>query len=159
MTAAEFPLSFPDPENSGQTKTRPACAGSSLDFHSDNPAVQAACQAICRHCPVAADCFAGAVERDEPCGVWGGVTFGVLEMATADELVAELLPVMAGHTPSRNCYAAGCREPACSGANARYVAERRRLAAMAPPKPRRRGKHEGQGDLLAEVTTGDWVRA
>ena len=28
---------------------------------------------VCGTCPYKAPCLAGALERDEPCGIWGGV--------------------------------------------------------------------------------------
>jgi len=32
-------------------------------------------QALCRTCPLRTECLAGALERKEPCGVWGGELF------------------------------------------------------------------------------------
>jgi WhiB family redox-sensing transcriptional regulator len=32
-------------------------------------------KAICAECPVMAECLAGAIEREEPYGVWGGQLF------------------------------------------------------------------------------------
>ncbi len=32
-------------------------------------------KALCRECPLVADCLAGAIEREEPWGVWGGEVF------------------------------------------------------------------------------------
>jgi WhiB family transcriptional regulator, redox-sensing transcriptional regulator len=32
-------------------------------------------KALCRECPVMAQCLAGAIEREEPWGVWGGEVF------------------------------------------------------------------------------------
>ena len=32
-------------------------------------------KALCRECPLIAGCLAGAIERDEPWGVWGGEVF------------------------------------------------------------------------------------
>ncbi|QIK84111.1 WhiB family transcriptional regulator [Sanguibacter sp. HDW7] len=32
-------------------------------------------KALCRDCPLAVGCLAGAVERNEPWGVWGGEVF------------------------------------------------------------------------------------
>lgn len=32
-------------------------------------------QRLCRACPLQAQCLAGAVQRGEPCGVWGGELF------------------------------------------------------------------------------------
>ena len=44
-------------------------------FFSDDPMDIARCQAICSRCVVAEECLAGAVEREEPWGVWGGQIF------------------------------------------------------------------------------------
>ena len=41
-------------------------------YFAEQPAVLARAQALCAGCPVAAECLAGAVERREPHGVWGG---------------------------------------------------------------------------------------
>ena len=32
-------------------------------------------KALCRECPLVAGCLAGAIEREEPWGVWGGEVF------------------------------------------------------------------------------------
>ncbi|MGH3320479.1 MAG: WhiB family transcriptional regulator [Streptosporangiaceae bacterium] len=32
-------------------------------------------KALCRECPVRGACLGGALERREPCGVWGGELF------------------------------------------------------------------------------------
>ena len=32
-------------------------------------------KALCRECPLVATCLAGALEREEPWGVWGGEVF------------------------------------------------------------------------------------
>jgi len=32
-------------------------------------------KALCRECPLRAGCLAGAIEREEPWGVWGGEVF------------------------------------------------------------------------------------
>ncbi len=45
-----------------------------LFFSDEIPAIRAA-KAICATCPVAEPCLAGAVERREPWGVWGGQLF------------------------------------------------------------------------------------
>lgn len=41
-------------------------------FFSEDALVIARAKAICSKCPVAGACLAGAVERAEPWGVWGG---------------------------------------------------------------------------------------
>jgi WhiB family transcriptional regulator, redox-sensing transcriptional regulator len=44
-------------------------------FFSDNVADINQARRICVHCPVAAPCLQGALDRHEPCGVWGGYLF------------------------------------------------------------------------------------
>ena len=41
-------------------------------FFAESPADLARAKELCRDCPVAAACLAGALERAEPWGVWGG---------------------------------------------------------------------------------------
>ena len=45
-----------------------------LFFSDEIPAIRAA-KAICATCPLAEPCLAGALERREPWGVWGGQLF------------------------------------------------------------------------------------
>ena len=45
-----------------------------LFFSDEIPAIRAA-KAICATCPLVEPCLAGAVERREPWGVWGGQLF------------------------------------------------------------------------------------
>jgi len=45
-----------------------------LFFSDEIPAIRAA-KAICGSCPLAAPCLAGAAQRREPWGVWGGELF------------------------------------------------------------------------------------
>lgn len=44
-------------------------------FFSDVPRDITEAKAICRRCPIRSDCLAGALERREPTGVWGGQQF------------------------------------------------------------------------------------
>lgn len=44
-------------------------------FFSEQPTDLAAAQRICSSCPVRVGCLAGALERREEWGVWGGVIF------------------------------------------------------------------------------------
>ena len=44
-------------------------------FFSDDLGDIAAAKRICAECPVLADCLEAALERAEPCGVWGGQLF------------------------------------------------------------------------------------
>jgi WhiB family redox-sensing transcriptional regulator len=44
-------------------------------FFAETPADIEDAKALCRDCPVQAVCLAGALERREPWGVWGGELF------------------------------------------------------------------------------------
>jgi len=44
-------------------------------FFADAPAVLAEAKTLCAPCPVRDLCLAGALERHEPHGVWGGQIF------------------------------------------------------------------------------------
>src|SRR5690348_1301104 len=44
-------------------------------FFAESPADVETAKALCRECPIRIACFAGAVERREPWGVWGGELF------------------------------------------------------------------------------------
>lgn len=44
-------------------------------WFSDLPSELELAKAHCRACPVRQPCLAGAIERGEPCGVWGGEIF------------------------------------------------------------------------------------
>jgi len=41
-------------------------------FFAEGPVQLAAAKELCAHCPVRDVCLAGALERREPYGVWGG---------------------------------------------------------------------------------------
>lgn len=43
-------------------------------FFGETAALQRIAKRICAECPVEAECLAGALERREPDGVWGGMT-------------------------------------------------------------------------------------
>jgi WhiB family redox-sensing transcriptional regulator len=43
-------------------------------FSESKPDIQYA-KALCGECPMRAKCLQGAIERQEPCGVWGGELF------------------------------------------------------------------------------------
>ena len=51
-----------------------AASMTDLFFSDEIPAIRAA-KAICAECPLVAPCLAGAVQRREPWGVWGGQLF------------------------------------------------------------------------------------
>ena len=44
-------------------------------FFAESPADVESAKALCLDCPVRAACLAGALERQEPWGVWGGELF------------------------------------------------------------------------------------
>jgi WhiB family redox-sensing transcriptional regulator len=44
-------------------------------FFSESPADLRLAKALCAHCPVLSACLAGALQRGEPWGVWGGELF------------------------------------------------------------------------------------
>lgn len=44
-------------------------------FFAESPADVEAAKALCRDCPVREICLAGALDRREPWGVWGGELF------------------------------------------------------------------------------------
>ncbi len=41
-------------------------------WFAESPADVELAKSLCGQCPVRAQCLAGALERAEPCGVWGG---------------------------------------------------------------------------------------
>jgi WhiB family transcriptional regulator, redox-sensing transcriptional regulator len=51
------------------------CQTKPLLFFAERYAEAELAKALCRLCPVRAACLAGALERAEPCGVWGGEVF------------------------------------------------------------------------------------
>ncbi len=44
-------------------------------FFSEDEETIAVAKALCAQCPMKAACLAGALSRQEPCGVWGGELF------------------------------------------------------------------------------------
>jgi WhiB family transcriptional regulator, redox-sensing transcriptional regulator len=44
-------------------------------FFAEHPDHLKQAQALCATCPAIQECLAGALERGEPCGVWGGKLF------------------------------------------------------------------------------------
>ncbi len=58
----------------GQVPLLP-CQAQPLIFFAERYADAERAKALCRACPVRRDCLAGARERAEPWGVWGGEVF------------------------------------------------------------------------------------
>lgn len=58
------------------TSDLPCQVGDAVDLYfSERPSDLEAAKALCADCPLRAECFAGAQERREPWGVWGGAIF------------------------------------------------------------------------------------
>ena len=52
------------------------CRSSDADlWFAEVPAELERAKALCGHCPLQAECLAGALQREEPWGVWGGQIF------------------------------------------------------------------------------------
>jgi WhiB family redox-sensing transcriptional regulator len=51
------------------------CASDPELFFAESPADVETAKALCQDCPVRLSCLAGALERREPWGVWGGQLF------------------------------------------------------------------------------------
>ena len=69
-TAQELPCRLNDPEL----------------FFAESPADVELAKALCRACPLRSECLAGALDRQEPWGVWGG------ELLVAGAVVARKRP-------------------------------------------------------------------
>ena len=69
-TAGELPCRLNDPEL----------------FFAESPADVELAKALCRTCPLRSECLAGALDRQEPWGVWGG------ELLVAGAVVARKRP-------------------------------------------------------------------
>lgn len=44
-------------------------------FFAESASTVAVAKGLCRSCPIQAECLRGALERQEPWGVWGGEVF------------------------------------------------------------------------------------
>jgi WhiB family transcriptional regulator, redox-sensing transcriptional regulator len=52
------------------------CRGENPELYfAESPSDVELAKALCQDCPVRAECLAGALERREPWGVWGGELF------------------------------------------------------------------------------------
>lgn len=69
MTALAFPISV-------GVATATPCLDEDPDlFFAESPDVLEAAKLVCGRCPVRQECLQGAIERQEPHGVWGGQIF------------------------------------------------------------------------------------
>ena len=80
----------PDGERAGGRAPAARCADGNGTltglFFSDDVVDIARAKAMCSLCPLRADCLAGALEREEPWGVWGG------ELLSGGRIVANQRP-------------------------------------------------------------------
>jgi WhiB family redox-sensing transcriptional regulator len=66
----------PEPELTGAGRVRALpCAGDPDLFFAESPDDVELAKSLCSDCPVRPGCLAGAVQRREPWGVWGGELF------------------------------------------------------------------------------------
>jgi len=76
MTLAFAPLDREAPWLSGEMDTELPCRQYDPDlWFADSPADLEVAKALCGGCPLKVECLAGAIERAEPWGVWGGEIF------------------------------------------------------------------------------------
>lgn len=87
------------------TRRRPAAAAPEVPcwgrpelFFTEDPQDVLRAKELCHRCPVRAACLAGALERGEPCGVWGG------ELLLHGRVIAHK---RARGRPRKHAYAAG----------------------------------------------------
>lgn len=57
---------------SATVTAKPPCVYYPELFFAERPEDLEWAKTLCRRCPIRAACLAGALERGEPCGVWGG---------------------------------------------------------------------------------------
>jgi WhiB family redox-sensing transcriptional regulator len=67
-------ISVLDPTDEA-TEVLPCRAGEAELWFAESPTDVELAKALCQACPVRTECLAGALERREPWGVWGGELF------------------------------------------------------------------------------------
>lgn len=67
-------ISVLDPKGS-EAEAIPCRTNEAELFFAESPTDVELAKALCTSCPVMAECLAGALERREPWGVWGGQLF------------------------------------------------------------------------------------
>ncbi|MEM8905114.1 MAG: WhiB family transcriptional regulator [Actinomycetota bacterium] len=71
-----------------------ACQGVDIDlFFDEDRTIEA--RRLCLSCPVRTACLSAARDRDEPCGVWGGLTAGERDLVPARRVPKTALVVHA----------------------------------------------------------------
>ena len=75
MTTSVFELSGTETQMLDATAALPCHREDPELFFADTPGEINIAKALCTTCPVAAECLAGALDRREPWGVWGGQLF------------------------------------------------------------------------------------
>lgn len=143
--------SYPTPGTIGPPRLdrggqRPACAGR-FDLDWDDPADAAQCRALCRRCPVRAECLAQAMENQEPWGIWGGLT--TEERAGLARRQARPQPAtLPPHGTNRRYCRHGCPCQACKDAHAAYERGQR--------EKRRQREREQSGEPTSRPPGSRW---
>ena len=75
MTTSVLELNGPAPQMLDASAALPCHREDPELFFADTPGDITIAKALCTTCPVVAECLAGALERREPWGVWGGQLF------------------------------------------------------------------------------------
>ena len=68
-------ISVLDPHARVDEEQLPCRRGNAELFFAESPADVETAKALCLECPVRTECLAGALDRREPWGVWGGELF------------------------------------------------------------------------------------
>ena len=68
-------ISVLDPHQVDEAERLPCRKEDPELFFAESPSDVETAKALCQTCPVLAECLAGALERREPWGVWGGQLF------------------------------------------------------------------------------------
>ncbi len=68
-------ISVLDPQARVDEEQLPCRRGNAELFFAESPADVETAKALCLGCPVRTECLAGALDRREPWGVWGGELF------------------------------------------------------------------------------------
>lgn len=68
-------LDAPEPRESARTRELPCRVQDPDLWFAETPADIEAAKQLCGGCPIRAACLAGALDRQEPWGVWGGELF------------------------------------------------------------------------------------